>query len=129
MNTRKISYGVDVREQRRYERIRRLRRERRRKCVIFTAALAAAFFMIFVCGVSYSTINTHASDGFKYYTDITVEAGESLWEIADEYMDVHYDSRESYIAEVCSINHLSDENDITAGQILIVPYFSSEYVR
>ena len=117
------------RAQRRYVRIQQLRRERRKKCLMLMAALLAAFCMILICSVSYSAINTHANDGFKYYTSITVETGESLWEIAGEYMDSHYDSRESYIAEVCNINHLSDKDAICAGQTLIVPYFSAEYVK
>lgn len=121
---------MNEREAKRYARILRLRRERGRKCLTALLAAFAAVGMILVCSVSYSAISSNANDGFKYYTSVTVEAGESLWELAGEYVDgVHYESRESYIAEVCSINHLADENSITAGQMLIIPYYSPEYVR
>lgn len=130
MRTQRNQYEMNEREAKRYARMLRLQRERRRKCLSAFIALLAAVGMILICSVSYGSINSSANDGFKYYTIVTVEAGESLWVLAEEYVDgVHYDSRESYIAEVCSINHLADENAITAGQMLILPYYSQEYVR
>ena len=120
---------IDEREQKRYARILRLRRERRLKFLKLSAVILAAFCMIVICAASYNVLDTHANDGFKYYTSVTVEAGDSLWQIAGDYIDSHYDSRESFIAEVRSINHLADNDTIYAGQILIVPYFSSEYVK
>ncbi|MCH5337214.1 MAG: LysM peptidoglycan-binding domain-containing protein [Acetatifactor sp.] len=130
MRTQRNQYEMNEREAKRYARMLRLQRERRRKCLSAFIALLAAVGMILICSVSYGSINSSANDGFKYYTSVTVEAGESLWVLAEEYVDgVHYDSRESYIAEVCSINHLADENAITAGQMLILPYYSQEYVR
>ena len=130
MMSQRSLYEMDEREAKKYARVLRLQRERRRKCLASLLAVFAATGMILICSVSYSAINSSASDGFKYYTSVTVEAGESLWDLAGEYVDgVHYDSRESYIAEVCSINHLTDVNSITVGQMLILPYYSSEYVR
>lgn len=130
MRTQRSLYEMNEREAKKYARVMRLQRERRRKCFSAFIAVLAAVGMILICSVSYGAINSSANDGFKYYTSVTVEAGESLWNLAGEYMDgVHYESRENYIAEVCSINHLADENDITAGQLLILPYYSQEYVR
>ena len=130
MMSQRSLYEMDEREAKKYARVLRLQRERRRKCLASLLAVFAATGMILICSVSYSAINSSASDGFKYYTSVTVEAGESLWDLAGKYVDgVHYDSRESYIAEVCSINHLTDVNSITVGQMLILPYYSSEYVR
>lgn len=121
---------MNEREFRKYTRALRLKKERRRKCLTALISTVATVCMVLICSVSYRALDTNANDGFKYYTGITVEAGESLWEIAGEYVDgVHYNSRESYIAEVCSINHLTDENAITAGQMLILPYYSNEYVQ
>lgn len=130
MRVQRYLYEMNEKELKRYARVLRLRRESTRKCMAALLAVCATVCMILICSVSYRAINSNASDGFKYYTGVTVEAGESLWDLAEEYMDgVHYDSRESYIAEVCSINHLADEDDITAGQLLILPYYSQEYVR
>lgn len=130
MRTRVNFHEMNERELRRYARALRLQRERRKKCLTALLTVAATVCMILICSVSYRALDTNANDGFKYYTDITVKTGESLWEIAGEHVDgIHYDSRESYISEVCSINHLADENAISAGQILILPYYSNEYVQ
>ena len=122
-------YDMSERELRKYMRALRLRRERRRKCLTLAVAAFAAFCMVLVCTISYNSISSNANDGFKYYTSVIVEAGESLWDIADDYMDGHYDSKNSYIAEVRNINHLDENGTVMAGQTLIVPYYSSEYVR
>lgn len=121
--------NISEREFRKYARVLRLRKERRRKCLTLAVAVFAAFCMVLVCTISYNSISSNANNGFKYYTSIIVEAGESLWDIADGYMDGHYDSRDSYIAEVRSINHLDENGTIIAGQTLIVPYYSPEYVQ
>lgn len=59
----------------------------------------------------------------KYYTCISVETGDSLWSIADEYMTDEYSSRQEYIDEVVSINNLTNESSITAGTNLLIPYY------
>lgn len=120
---------MSEREYRKYARVLRLRRERRRKCLTLAVAVFAAFCMALVCTISYNSISSNANDGFKYYTSVIVEAGESLWDIAEDYMNGHYDSRDNYIAEVRSINHLDENGTVIAGQTLIVPYYSSEYVQ
>lgn len=129
MRIQRDIYDMSERELRKYARVLRLRRERRRKCLTLAVAAFAAFCMILVCAISYNSISSNANDSFKYYTSVTVEAGESLWDIADDYIDGHYDSRDNYIAEVCSINHLDENGTVMAGQTLIVPYYSSEYVQ
>lgn len=130
MRVQRNLYEMSDRELKKYARVLRLRRERTRKCMTVLLTVCAIVCMILICSVSYKAISSNANDGFKYYTGVTVKVGESLWDLAGEYMDdVHYDSRESYIAEVCSINHLTDENAITAGQLLIFPYYSQDYVR
>ncbi len=116
-------------EMRRCARIRRLRRERRRKVFTFLGSVFATLCLILVCSVSYGSIESSANDSFKYYTHITVSSGETLWEIADEYIDYnHYKNKNSYIAEVQSINHLECAENLVAGQTLVVPYYSAEFV-
>lgn len=94
------------RELRHCGRVLRLRRERRRKAATAFLAVLAAVCLILVCAVSYNAVKTSASSGFKYYTQITVEPGASLWEIAEDYIDYDfYKNKNSYISEVRSINH------------------------
>lgn len=129
MREQRIHREISDREARRYERLLRLRRKRRQKAAAVSLAMLAAAFMVIVCVVSYSTIRTNASSGFKYYTQVTVEVGESLWDIADEYIDYdYYKDKNSYIAEVCNINHLDSDGSVLAGQNLILPYYSAEFV-
>ena len=61
----------------------------------------------------------------KYYVSVRVESGDTLWSIADEYVDGFNISKEDYILEVCSINEIS-QNDIHAGDYIVVPYYSQD---
>ena len=95
---------------------------------VLLAVLATAS-MIFICAVSYGSIRTNASSGFKYYTSVTVENGETLWDIADEYVDYnYYKNKNSYITEVQRINHLDENCCLVTGQTIILPYYSSQYI-
>lgn len=130
MREQKSICEMNDRELRSHRRVLRLRRERRRKALAISLTAIATFCMIMIFTVSYGTIKSSANSGFKYYTSITVEAGESLWDIADEFIDYNiYRSKNSYIAEVQSINHLDENGTIFAGQTLVVPYYSAEFVK
>lgn len=130
MKMQKSVYDMTDRELRIYKRKLRRQREIRRKLMMGIMT----FCLILVCAVSYHALQSNASTGdeefnFKYYTNITVEYGETLWDIADEYIDYkEYKNKNAYIAEVQSINHLEDDA-IRAGQHLIVPYYSHEFVK
>lgn len=129
MRVQKTIREMNDRELRDCRRMLRLRRERRRKAVVLSLAAVATFCIILIFAASYGVIQSNANSGFKYYTSITVEAGESLWDIADDYIDYNvYQNKNSYIAEVQSINHLDDEGTIVAGQMLVIPYYSAEFV-
>ena len=106
------------------------RREYRDKVMPVLFAVFVTVCMIFICAMSYRSIRTSASNGFKYYTSVTVESGETLWDIADEFVEYsYYKNKNSYIKEVQSINHLDENCSIDAGQILILPYYSSQYIK
>lgn len=61
----------------------------------------------------------------KYYKSVRVEAGDTLWTIADEYItDLNIDKQE-YIAEICEINGIC-ENEIHAGDYVVVAYYSQD---
>ena len=61
----------------------------------------------------------------KYYASIRIESGDTLWNIADEYAEGFNISKADYIAEICEINGIS-ENNIHAGDYIVVPYYSQE---
>lgn len=131
MKAQKNIHEMTDKELRIYKRRLKKQRELRRRCL----TLAMTVCLIAVCAISYHSIRSSANTGndqlnFKYYTNITVAYGETLWDIADEYIDYgQYKNKETYIAEVMSINHLDEEGGIKAGQYLILPYYSSEFVK
>ncbi len=61
-------------------------------------------------------------DRCKYYTSIEVSVGDSLWSIAEEYMDAGNQSVYDYIDEIKAINGLKSDQ-IRAGEYLMVSYY------
>lgn len=64
----------------------------------------------------------------KYYESISVAYGENIYTILETYRDsVHYKDVDSYIKEVCAINHFEYTEgeliDVRPGDRLIVPYY------
>lgn len=104
------------------------KRQRQLKRNISLVTVMAILTIIFSVTLSsiFAIAESHESDRlYKYYTSIEVKYGETLWSIAKEYINNdHYSGIPAYIKEVMKINSLPDDN-IRAGQYLIVPYFSS----
>lgn len=108
-------------------RIRRKRQLRRRVLVTaITLCLSFGTGIIGNCFLSKAQTAVQPAVAYKYFTSIVVRPGDTLTTIAGEYADSHYESVEAYIEEVRMTNHLRDE-DIRAGEYLIVPYYSSEF--
>ncbi len=108
----------------------KMKRQRQVRFYVLGMVLAA----VLLAGIifSFRVLVTRAQDeeiSYKYYASIQVSYGESLWSIAETYQDEHYDCIQDYMDEVIHINHLRNEDDLTAGQYLIVPYYSSEYIK
>lgn len=131
MKEQKSVYRMTDRELRAYKRRQKRRRQLQRRICTMIATVC----MIVFCAVSYHGIRSLASSGeeqpkFKYYTQVTVAYGETLWELSDSYIDYEeYKDKKEYIEEVQSINHLADTDSVRAGQSLIVPYFSYDFVK
>lgn len=118
------------RELRNYRRKCRRQREIRRMFILTGIAVV----LVLGFALSYHAILSHANTeiedvSYKYYTSIQIEPGDTLWSLADKYADQeHYASRDQYITEVMSMNHMSSE-DISAGSYLILPYYSPEFIK
>jgi len=131
MREQKHISEMNDRELRAYK--RRLRRQREQRRRIMSVALTLC--LVIICAVSYHSIISNAKSGteelsLKYYTGITVKSGETLWSIADDYIDyTQYKNKDTYINEICSINNLENASEIKCGQRLIIPYYSSEYIK
>lgn len=106
----------------------RAKRERARKVKMFSLAVLATVVLAVICTLAYGSLKTNANQGYKYYTSITVEDGDTLWTLADQYIDYnHYKDKEVYLAEVMTMNRLKDDG-IYSGQTLIMPYYSMDFV-
>ncbi len=96
--------------------------------VLLTVCLVA---LLAIGGFSFLTKATTAEEAknvyYKYFTQIEIQDGDSLWEIAGEYMEHGpYESRNDYMKEVVEINQLSGTT-IIKGQHLVVPYYEATF--
>ncbi len=119
---------ITEREYRNYKRKVRRQREIRNKIIYTVLTLG----IVLVAVLSLHSITSQAQDEnvevtYKYFTNMEVEQGDSLWNIAQENIDYNfYDSIQEYVDEVIDMNNLSDET-IVAGQSIVIPYFSNTY--
>lgn len=102
----------------RKRRIRQIRRNRRIAAVLFLVLMS---LNISVVGHTLS-VGAEKPQTYKYYTEIRVGSGETLWDIAMEYMTDEYRSPAAYIREVKKINNIGEQ--IQYGQYLTIPYYS-----
>jgi LysM repeat protein len=58
---------------------------------------------------------------YKRYKSVMLQEGDTLWGIAEEYMDESYSSIEEYIIELKKINNL-DSDEIHEGSYLMIAY-------
>ncbi len=116
----------DIRSERRI-RNNRVRRQREMRKNFLLVLLTVC--LIITGSIALNGFNSKAKDDsakamYKYYKSITVSNSDTLWSIAEEYMDnEHYNSVKDYIAEVMTMNALTDD-EIHYGEHLIVPYYA-----
>ena len=100
---------------------------RRQKGIIAIVFIVIIAFGILL-GTGMSTLASSDKDIAsynKYYVSVRVESGDTLWTIADEYIDGFNIEKTDYIEEVCEINEIS-KDDIHAGDYIVVPYYSQD---
>ena len=120
----------DLRSERRIHRNRVRRQQEMMKNFLI---LVMTVCLIVTCSVVLSGFRSNAKDdsvatSYKYYKSIVVSGNDTLWSIAEEYMDgEHYDSVNDYINEVKTMNSLSDDS-IRYGTHLIIPYYDNTYI-
>jgi cell division protein YceG involved in septum cleavage len=97
---------------------------RERKLISIIAVLAISLVILLCTG-----IRVFASAGednrvvHKYYTNIQVEQGDTMWDLADRYIDGYDIDKQDYIDEMCKLNHLENGN-IHSGDYLVVAYYT-----
>ena len=69
-----------------------------------------------------SPATSSSNSSKKYYKCITIEEGDTLWDIANEYKTEEYASTQAYIDEVLAMNNLNTDV-IVDGTNLLIPYY------
>lgn len=117
----------DVRSERRIRnnRIRRRREMRKNFLLLMMTFCLIVTTSIVVSSFRSSAKNDPSQETSKYYKSIVVSDSDTLWSIAEDYMDKeHYGSVNAYIREVMQINSLTNDA-IYADAHLIVPYYAA----
>lgn len=95
------------------------------KRFIFIGMSVVLFILLFMLGNGAKEVHPSAeTHNVKYFKCIVVDDGDTLTSIAKENITSEYESIQKYIAEVKSINGLSDDL-ILSGGTLVVPYYAS----
>ncbi len=110
----------------------RLRREkivkRQRRILALIVGVILGIIIMLVSTLVLHAQSDDAAIDYKYYTQVEVKSGDSLWAYAGEYAaEDHYKDYNSYISEVRSINHMAEDEDVQAGTTIILPYYSPEF--
>ena len=129
-------FGFTRREEMTERELRCYRNKMRRVRELRRKAVMAIVTLLVVLGfaLSYNALVTQATSeiediSYKYFTSIEISSGDTLWSIAEEYADAqYYASVNDYIEEVKHTNHLTSDA-LVAGQFLIVPYYSQEFIK
>lgn len=106
----------------------RRRKQIRSRIMLFIMTVCLIFGLVLSLSIMVARADTGIEkNNYKYFSSIMVGYGDNLLSIAEQYIDDHYDSVEQYVNEVIHINNLK-ENEVKAGQYLVIPYYSDEFV-
>ncbi|MEE0200921.1 MAG: LysM peptidoglycan-binding domain-containing protein [Muricomes sp.] len=111
--------------------IKKNERHIRSMLVLFIATV----FIVFAACALFGNILISAHEkrseepvNFKYYKSIEIQPGDTLWDIAEEYITEDYRSVSEYVMVLKEMNSLSTD-DIQAGQNLMIAYNDTEFIN
>lgn len=119
---------ADNRSERRIikNRIRR-QQEMKKNFLILVMTICLILACSFTISVFRSNAKNETATSYKYYKSIAVSNNDTLWSIAEQYMNNdYYDSINDYIDEVKRMNSLSGDS-IHYGEYLIIPYYNNNF--
>lgn len=96
---------------------------------VFTSLMSVLSAAVLIAGILFTDgFMSLAQDDFaetgKFYKSIVIEKGDTLWDIAEEYITDDYHTVEEYVSVLKDMNNLSGDK-ILAGDTLVVAYNAS----
>jgi LysM repeat protein len=85
----------------------------------FTICILIVSLMLTALVVSVTGIGTSRADAAAKPQHITVESGDTIWDIASEYKPENTDIRKA-VDEICQANDIQAD-ELQAGQDLVIP--------
>ena len=111
------------------ERYRKRTQQKRRAIPNKLLTIMGIFLiLVLICSINelaFQAKVTEDLNSYKYFTEVRVSNGMTLWDIAQEYISPEYTSVNDYIREVKEVNSIYTD-EIYYGQSLMVPYYSDE---
>lgn len=83
--------------------------------------------IIFFFGICLGTTRAGAASKplYKYYTSVTIEKGDTIWDLADEYIFGYDIDKRDYVEEICQLNGIPN-GEIHVGDVITMYYYSSD---
>lgn len=106
--------------------VRRRSTAGRRSLLITMSLILVSAFILWGNSISAFASSSQPEEYHKYYTYITVEEGDTLWDLADTYKIDHVMSRKDFIKEVCRLNHITEREILKSGDTIAIAYYSKE---
>lgn len=124
---------VSINENDRYRRAAFARRRERilkRRLVAIGIMASVVLFLAIILSFSFnSDASNMNNEQYRYYKTVSVSTGDSVWTIAEEYMDyLHYRNTREFVNDITRINQISPDSKLKAGNNIIIPYYSEELV-
>lgn len=119
-----IRYFVQKRRAGRRCRRRTIRRHKRAFSLIVSILCIAIFSGTLASAHEDRIFRNNDGNKQECYKSITVKYGDTLWDIAEEYMPEDYKNIQEYIYTLMALNNLSND-EIKAGQHLIIVYYNT----
>ena len=89
-----------------------------KRIAIIICILIAIISLILLFNVTSSAKNTYTAE--TYYSNVYVNSGDTLWDIATENYSVEYGDFDDFLDEIRTLNHLSNDK-IHSGEYIVVP--------
>ena len=130
--TKMMQCGYDEFEYRKKMWHKKREKEIRREKRILAGCIAvfAAIVIIFIGGLrsEISASETGNVPRSRFYTNVTVQRGDTLWSIAKAYTDGSNAETRQLVDEIREINKIAFYEPIRSGDRLIIPYTSYDQI-